>query len=263
MNINSFNYQPENMVEIQSGCHFTAGAEVLLVQDVVSWAAAPDQNPLGADATELDVQQLNFDLVPSSMIGVTALNKYKMIIIAAAQPQSFYYNLFPDGQIHLALVLWTERGGILNAHLADRYSSNWNDRVFLGGVQKVYELSQNNGIVTPKNPLITGEFGYINGGRIKDIAPFKDLDDWNYSSHGYFTNLAPGTRIILADDLGGAPDKQKPVMIEYRFGYGTVIASMTTTEWRYVGGYTGSLPQNKKLLANEIGYQLHLAHYFN
>ncbi len=43
-------------------------------------------------------------------------------------------------------------------------------------------------------------------------------------------------------------------MVEYPFGAGRVIATLTTTEWRYVGDF-GSLPQNKKLLANDIAYQ--------
>ncbi|MCL6579997.1 MAG: hypothetical protein K6U08_00040 [Firmicutes bacterium] len=41
-------------------------------------------------------------------------------------------------------------------------------------------------------------------------------------------------------------------------GKGTVIATMMTIEWRYVGDF-GGLPENKKLLANELGYALRLA----
>ena len=167
--------------------------------------------------------------------------------------------------IHFALVNWTERGGILTAQLADNASGpgaggNWNGRVFLGGIKKTVEFSNVNGIVAAQHPIITGEFGGPNGCKILDVAPLMDLDGWNLSSHGFFTDLPPGTRIILAQDPGGINDLSRPVLIEYRFGRGRVIASMTTTEYRYAGGFNVVLPQNRKLLANEIDYQDHLRH---
>ncbi|MBT2680218.1 hypothetical protein J7E38_14490 [Bacillus sp. ISL-35] len=47
--------------------------------------------------------------------------------------------------------------------------------------------------------------------------------------------------------------EDRPVMIEYPYGNGVVIASLTTTEFRYDG-----CPQRteRKLLANEIAYQV-------
>jgi hypothetical protein len=82
-----------------------------------------------------------------------------------------------------------------------------------------------------------------------DAGTENDLDGWNFSSHGYFINLPEDTMEILVTPNEGGP---APVMIEYPFGAGKVIASLTTSEWRYVGA-TGTA--NKKLLANEIAYQ--------
>lgn len=247
-----------------SGCLFTPGARALLLQDVVPWTSAPNQDPLGADVTELKAQGKRFDLCSSDLIGAIALNKYDEILIASAQTQRFYDNLFPGGVIHFALVNWTERGGILTAQLADNASGpgaggNWNGRIFAGGVRKVVRFANANGIVAAQSPIITGEFGGPNGCGIVDVAPLMDLDGWSFSSHGFFTDLPPGTRIILAEDPVGVNDLTRPVLIEYRFGRGRVIASMTTTEFRYAGGFGVTLPQNRKLLANEIGYQNHLA----
>lgn len=241
-------------------CRFQANTAVLLIQDVVPWFAPPDQDPLGAVVTELKARKIKFDLVPSNLIGVIALNKYKGIIIPSAQTQPYYNNLFPDGYLHFALVNWVERGGALLANLADHASGparggNWDDRVFLDGITKVVSFADQGAIAQPHSPVITGKLGGKNGGQIVDDGPLQDLDDWNFSSHGYFSNLTPRAKVVLAEqaDL----PRQRPVTIQLKFGRGKAIASMTTTEWRYAGG-TGSLPQNKKLLANLIGYWRHL-----
>ena len=249
--------------EVQSGCVFTPGADVLLVQDVVPWAAASNQSPLGANVTQQECMGARFDICTADRIGVIALNQYREIVISAAQTQHFYDSLFPGGFIHFALVNWVQQGGILSANLADHASGpgaggNWDGRVFLAGVQKVFETSNDNGIADAQHPIITGAFGGCDGGPIVDVGPLADLDNWGASSHGFFTHLPPGTTVILAEEAGGMLDRDKPVLVEYTFGRGRVIASMLTNEFRYVGGF-GSLPQNRKLLANEFGYQHHLA----
>jgi hypothetical protein len=63
--------------------------------------------------------------------------------------------------------------------------------------------------------------------------------------------LPIGTTVILIAAV------DQPVMIEYQYGLGVVIATMTTSEWMY-GGRLGQVPggpRNRKLLANEIAYQ--------
>jgi hypothetical protein len=120
----------------------------------------------------------------------------------------------------------------------------------------VHEDFDDLAIADPLHPIITGQFGGVNGGQIVDAGPRHDLDDFFYSTHGYFTNLPPGTVTILAYDLGGGvPNRSRPVMIQYPFGNGTVIAGMTTIEWMYAG--CNGTP-DLKLLANEFGYQASL-----
>lgn len=241
------------------GCVHTPGATFLLLQDVVPWAAAPNQDPLGADVTELKSRAIPFDMCTSDQIGKIDLDQYSEILIAAAQTQTFYNHLFPSGVIHPDIRRWVEAGGVLSANLADHASGpgaggNWDGRVFVGGVTKVNSYVQDNAIVRAGNPVVSGLFGGPNGGTIVNVGPRHDLDDWNSSSHGYFTNLPLGTVIILGEGTEGAPNLTRPVFVQYPHGKGVVLASMTTTEWRYVGDF-GTLPQNRKLLANEIGYQ--------
>ncbi len=231
----------------------TNGEEALLIQDNVPWFAPLNQDPLGANVTELKAQNKKFCIINSGEIGIANLNQFPEIIISAAQIQSFYDNLFPGNVVHPALVGYVQNGGILSANLTDNASGpgaggNWDDRTFIGGLTHTNDFTQNNNIVFSSHPIITGQFGGVNGGQVVDITSFQDLDDWNFASHGFFTNLPSNTRTILRDVFN------RPVLIEYSFGNGIVIASQITNEWRYAGDF-GSLLQNKKLLSNEIGYQ--------
>jgi hypothetical protein len=113
-------------------------------------------------------------------------------------------------------------------------------------VTHVVSFSNDNNITTQSHPIITGQYGGSNRGKISDDSCLQDLDCWQYASHGYFTNLPADTTIILTESNG-------PVFIEYRFGDGLIIATTTSIEWRY--DYFQQNYQNLKLLANEIGYQ--------
>lgn len=235
--------------------------DVALIQDVPPWGAVPDHDPLGADAEELTVQGISYCVIPSSELESADLSPFQDIIIASVQPQGFYYNLFPYGTIHPRLVEYVERGGNLSANLTDcgrGLNGTWagwqcvstptNSFSFIGGLKHVSFLSNANSIVDATHPIITGQFGGGNGGKIEDVTFRDDLDYWYYSSHGYFIDLPDGTRTILADQFG------RPVMVEYPYGKGKVIATLTTIEWRY--NARPIMPfENKKLLANEVGYQ--------
>lgn len=72
-------------------------------------------------------------------------------------------------------------------------------------------------VLDPSSQVISGPYGTITE---------SDFQNWNYSTHGYFTNLLPGTKSII-----GIDDASKPCYIEYAYGTGTVRASMMTVEW--------------------------------
>jgi hypothetical protein len=98
-------------------------------------------------------------------------------------------------------------------------------------------------IATPGHPIITGINGGANGGQILDTGLRTDLDGYGHSAAGHFTNVPSGATTVLRDNLN------RPLMIEYPYGKGRVFASMMVIEFQYDSW------NNKKLLANEIGYQ--------
>ncbi|MDA3733855.1 hypothetical protein PBV87_20485 [Niameybacter massiliensis] len=230
---------------------------VLLIQDNVPWRASAD-NPLGADVAELTAQGKKYCIIGSSKLETTDLSQYSAIVIPSAQTQGFYDRIFPAGTVHSKLDEFVKHGGVLSANLADGgsgegYGGKWADYTFIAGVQHVEEYSSDNKIADSTHPIIAAIAPCVGGncGLIVDFGNYNDLDGWKHASHGYFTNLPVGTKVILTDA------NNQPVMIEYMYGKGVVIATLTTVEWRYVGG-TGRLPQNKKLLANEFAYQDYL-----
>jgi len=201
-------------------------------------------------------------MISSQDIGTTNLAQFGEILISAAQTQTFYNNLFPGGVVHPAITAYVQGGGILSANLTDSASGpgnggDWFGETFVGGVQHIFSPSNDDNIAAPSHPIIADALPCPGGhcAAIVDVAPLNDLDDWGFSDHGFFTNL-PGGTIVILTQAGG-----QPVTIEYPFGAGKVIATLTTTEWRYAGDF-GGLPQNLKLLANEIAYQDSLAPTF-
>jgi len=248
---------PLNVLKTDATIPCVGGETVLLIQDVVPWGfvVPSDQDPLGADVTELKAQDKNFCMIHSADIGTTDLSQFKEIIIPSDQDQGYYDNLFPGfpiGVIHQAIVKFVMDGGVLSANLADHGIDNagtWDGKVFIGGVQHVFLLSQDNDINDPDHPIIEDDLPCGSNGHcgpIKDAGPQNDLDDWNLSSHGYFTNTCADTKVIIVDEF------QNPVMIEYGYGAGRVVANLNTLEWRYYGPF--GTPE-KKLLSNEIAYQ--------
>jgi hypothetical protein len=228
------------------------GETVLLIQDVVPWFVIVPPGDEGGDVNELQAQGKNFCRIRSSEIGTTDLPAFAEILIAADQNQEFYDNLFPGGTVHQAISDYVEHGGILSANLTD-FGMNlgtWVGDRFVAGVEHVPFASNLNDIADPSHPVIADALPCPSGncGPIVDGPGVRDdLDGWAFDSHGSFTNLPAGTQVILVDELG------QPVMVEYRYHLGTVIATLTTTEWRYQGDGTGQA--EKKLLANEIAYQ--------
>ena len=240
----------------QSHATCVGGETVLVIQDTVEWFAPDD--PRGNVVTELIAGGTSWCAIHSNELAGADLGPFGDIIIPSAQNQDFYDNLFPDDVIDQNLDDWVFGGGVLSANLADHASGdgaggNWNGDVFVGGVQHVFQDSESLTIAAAGHPIITGTAPCPSGncGAIIDTAQFIDLDNWNASTHGYFTMLPIGTTVILIAAV------DQPVMIEYQYGSGVVIATMTTSEWMY-GGRLGQVPggpRNKKLLANEIAYQ--------
>jgi hypothetical protein len=250
---------------------------VLLIEDAAPWYNGTDATFLGADATELTAQNKNWCGINSSQLAGTNLAQFNEIMIPSDQPQAFYNNLFPEGAINSALATWVSAGGVLSANLADCgwQASSWSSAsecagstslesyLFVGGLTHVQEYDNTNNIVAPTDPVIADGLPCPSGNcaPVVNTGPLTDLDDWYWSSHGYFASLPKGTTTIITDSAGN------PVSIEYPYGSGRVIATLNSLEWMYEGapyyyscetdctpGSPSETP-DKKLLANEISYQ--------
>jgi hypothetical protein len=101
-------------------------------------------------------------------------------------------------------------------------------------------LTQNPHIVDSTHPIVEG---------ITDDI----LANWYYSAHGYFTNLPDNAKVIIVDHAG------YPIYIEYKYGAGTVLATMQTIEWPFIAYWWGLGEPQQKLLRNEIKYAQTLA----
>jgi len=198
------------------------GAEVLLVKDVDPWDYAANEqvlNNLG----------ITYDIARSEDIAGIDLSQYKVVIIASDQTQEFYDRM---SRYVTKLENYVASGGILEAHACDH---GWNggewSRLLPGRVGHVEYYDNYNYIEAPDHPIVKG---------LTD----DDFIGWNAVSHGYFTNLLPGTTVILTDSYG------RPTFIEYPYGSGVVVASMETLEWAFKHGYC----QNGKILTQTIAY---------
>ncbi|RLE50310.1 MAG: hypothetical protein DRJ21_01785 [Candidatus Methanomethylicota archaeon] len=225
----------------------TNGTEILIIKDVEPWFIGAHGPAIEAVLNELGK---TYDIINSGQLRSVDLSKYKIIIVASDQYTSTYNNLIANKE---KLAEFVYNGGILIAHACDH---GWHEGVWIEswlplGVTKVNEYTNTLSIIDSRNPIINGT---PHGGKITD----EGLDEWCFSTHGYFTNLPPGTRKII----GISPNpEEKPTYIIYSYGSGFVLATMQTIEWAWSGGqeYWGLGEEQKNLLRNEIEYALVLA----
>jgi hypothetical protein len=235
------------------------GESLLLIQEIVPWELDTDL-ALGANVAELIASGIGFCMAGSESVTAMDLSRFSTIVIAAAQNQAFYDNIFASGSVHPALTAFVDGGGVLVANLADvaggpAGGGSWEGEAFVGGLRRVNAFHNQNTIVDGSHQVIVGpsECPSLNCGEIQDIQVRRDLDNWLFSSHGYFTDLPPGTSVLLTQPAPDPRNPPEPIMVEYPFGGGRVIASMVTAERRY--SWTLSV-RNLKLLANELAYAI-------
>lgn len=201
------------------------GSRFLIIADTLPW---------GLDANRQALAQLG---VPYDVINTSGLSDWDfatrgtgVVLIPSDQSSSSYANLYAQRQ---KLFDFVAAGGVLVGHMADQ---GWNDGswsgLLPGGVGHVTSYIQNVAIQDSSHPIVQG-------------VSNSDLAYWNYSTHGYFTNVPAGAATIISAG--------QPTYIEYSYGAGRVIATMHTIEWGY--GRIGKT----RLLLNELGYARNLA----
>ena len=183
----------------------------LLVQDILPWN-------MNSNAQTLTDIGISFDQISASQLATTDLSAYKFVVFASVQDQPFYDNVAANFS---EVNNYVQNGGILIAHSALwgwPGNGTWDAPNYLpGGVGRVEEYSNSVEITDPSSPIVSGPYGSLSQA---------DFQSWNYSTHGYFTNLVAGTNVAL--DLN---DPNKPIYIDYNWGAGEVRATMMTVEW--------------------------------
>jgi hypothetical protein len=196
---------------VLSGPISTVHAKALLVQDIAAW----NNDVNGATMSNIGIA---YDQITSDQLATTNLSNYQFMVFTSVQTQPFYDNVKADFT-HVSN--FVTAGGILIAHSANwGWPGNgvWEDGFFLpGGVGHVQQYSNSVNIIDPNATIVKGPFGTLSSA---------DLQAWNYSTHGYFTNLVAGTHVDIA-----VSDPSTPCYIDYSWGLGEVRASMMTNEW--------------------------------
>ncbi len=202
-----------------------AQTKALLLEDVRPWDGSGISN--SQTLTDLGIA---YDWIPSANLGSTDLSQYQFVVLASVQPQSFYNNVAAGLG---ALDTYVQNGGILVAHATVHGWDGdgvWQDGQLLpGGVGYVGPTYSNAvQLLDPTHPVIDGPYG---------VVTETSLQNWNWSTHGYFTDLVPGTEMVIGVDIGGGD--VRPCYMEYDWGLGQVRTTMMTLEWN-LGAEAGS-----------------------
>ncbi len=201
-----------------------ATAKALLIEDYYPWGLTSN----GQVLREFGVE---YDRANSSSLSQWDLSAYDFIMYASDQPSSYYQNI----QANLGKISsFVSNGGLLIAHCCD---GGWNYGDWAG--LKILPSYPTHTNLYSQNVYIADASHPISCSLTDSI-----LYHWNYSTHGYFNNLAANTKTIMVTD------NARPTYIEYPYGNGKVLATMQTVEWGY--GRIGR-PQ---LQRNEMSYAL-------
>ncbi len=156
-----------------------------------------------------------YTLYNSSDFGSVDLSSFDKVIIPSDQTQTFYNRLSGNSSWFESYV---SNGGFLDLRLTDRgwASSNWDGLVMPGGLNKTWVYLEDVSINLPLHPILNNPF------LVEDV----ELDGWLYSAHGYFHQYPTDAKKILL-----YPAANEPVMLEFMYGSGFIVATMQTIEW--------------------------------
>ena len=202
---------------------------VALFKNVDSW-----DYPSNEEALSLyGIPYIVFD---SSYFGTIDLSQFSKVVIASDQDQTFYYDVeayrwwFED---------YVRSGGVLEIHAAD---GGWHGGYWVGplpgGLGWVHYGSNYVTIVDPTHPVVT----------TPNMITDRELDEWGWSVHGYFTAYPLDSKIVIIED-----STSYPAYLEFEYGDGFIIASSQTLEWAYKHRY--SLILENSLLYMPVRYE--------
>lgn len=195
----------------------TITGPVAIFQDVYPW----DYN---STDEILALYGISYDIYDSLDFGLVDLSPYQKVIISSYQSQTFYDRL--NGYVS-----WFESyaagGGILEIHACDSPSGDqWHDTYSMpGGLDATELILDDVDINLAQHPII------LNPHTVNDTA----LDSWSASAHGYFDTFPDPHREILQHTA-----TSMPILLEFEYGNGYIVASMQALEHAYHYGDVGS-----------------------
>jgi hypothetical protein len=189
-------------------------------------AVFQDAYPWGFNSTDVILEKygISYDIYSSLDFGIADLSSYQKVIISSYQSQTFYDRLGGN-------VSWFEdyaaAGGILEIHACDStIGAHWHGLYLMpGGLDITSLLLDNVDINIALHPVI------LNPYTVNDTV----LDNWGSSAHGYFDTFPSDSREILHHT-----STSNPILLEFQYGNGYIIASMQTLEHSYYYGDPGS-----------------------
>ncbi len=198
--------------------------QVAIFRDILPWNLNMTEPILKAHA-------ISYTVYDSQDFGSVSLAPFQKVIIPSDQTQTFYDRLATN---RVWFETYVSNGGILELHASDRAwgGGNWDSYTMPGGLTKTFVYLENVSIVNPTHPLLNIPYG------VED----DELDGWFYSAHGYFDTYPANANEVL-----NYPVTSNPVLLEFAFGSGFIIATMQTLEWNQNLNYT-------RLLENIILY---------
>ena len=221
--------QPTQAGRIQG----TGLLDKLILQDIPPW---------GTSSNELAIADngYSYTIVSTATFPTTNLSPYKVIILAGSQKAAYYVAISSD-PIKSILSNFVYNGGVLIAHMV----SMWEPLPTINlpgapGLVPVFNPIEDVSVADPSHPIINGPWGWVTD---------TNIDNWLWSSHGYFTNL-PSNAIIIMVEGPTAPNPGAPTYAQWSYGYGIVIATRSPLEWGY--GYVGG--DGMTPLRNEIAF---------
>ena len=202
-------------------CGSARSGIVLLLEDDLPWGYNSNSITLQRLVDEGQIEGFEKHYSYEVANGSLDLNDYSVVVMASNQERTFYNNLSAT-----VLEAYVNGGGALL--LTDTNGGFYSTFPF--GIISTYGSSNNNYIVDPTHPMITGIYSN------NQVLTNSDM----YGSainHNYFTNLPDNANVILRDG------ESRATLLEFAYGNGFVVVSGLTFEfaiehsWGFAPGY--------------------------
>ena len=202
-------------------CGSARSGIVLLLEDDLPWGYNSNSITLQRLVDEGQIEGFEKHYSYEVANGSLDLNDYSVVVMASNQERTFYNNLSAT-----VLEAYVNGGGALL--LTDTNGGSYSTFPF--GIISTYGSSNNNYIVDPTHPMITGI--YSNNQVLTNADMYGSA-----INHNYFTNLPDNANVILRDGESNA------TLLEFAYGNGSVVVSGLTFEfaiehgWGFAPGY--------------------------